>query len=569
MQQLSAQDRERFLREMSARSLDVLVIGGGITGAGVALDAAARGYKVGLVEKSDFASGTSSKSTKLVHGGLRYLPEFDFALVREALAERSLLLANAPFLVRPIGFVLPLYKETHRPLGTPVVPPLGIGMTQLVDSALLLYDLMAGRLNVRRHRRLSTQDTLRTAAILKAGGLQDSFVYYDAQTDDSLLTTTVMRTAVAHGAAVANYVEVTGFETEGDRIAAAKAIDRLSGEPVVIPAKTIINACGVFAGRLESLAGGLSSTRITPAKGVHITVSREALPVSRTAVVLPETDDGRLLFIVPWGSRVIVGTTDTEGGDIDRPQASPADIDYLVRHVNRYVAAGISKEDIVSSWAGYRPLVSTPGNSKLSSRLSRTHAVIDGPGGMLTIVGGKLTTYRRMAEDVIDHMSRIRGEPVRHVTAHLPLFGSDHWLQAASAVKSAAGTYSLSADTVDHLGCYGSSALHVLRLLESDAGLSSRILPELPYIMAEVVFSCRFTMAVTLADVLMRRLHVSTEDWDHGLGIAPQVAECMAGELGWDETECRRQVEDYHRSLAMEGLVMSEAAAKSQDGQQT
>jgi glycerol-3-phosphate dehydrogenase len=555
MQVLSYQERSGALREMADKGVDILVIGGGITGAGVALDAAARGFRVGLVEKADFASGTSSKSTKLVHGGIRYLPQFDFALVREALVERGLLSRNAPFLVQPIGFVLPLYKGAKKPLGTSISPPWGIGMSYVLLSGLIIYDLLAGRLGVGRHRRLGARRAVRLAPCLNQEGLIDAFIYYDAQTDDTRLTSTVIRTATGKGVKAANYAEVTGFTQSGGRITSAQVRDTLSGEMLDIKAGTIVNAAGVFAGRIESLAGDDSQVRIEPAKGTHLTVPRNVLKIGRDAVVLPETDDGRLLFIVPWGPRVTIGTTDTPGGDIDRPVADDADIAYLLRHVNRYMSCHITEADVISAWAGYRPLVSSRKRGVASSRLSRTHVVLDSPGGMITIVGGKLTTYRRMAQDAMDHVERNLGKRVSvlrppHVTEHLPLAGSEGWQQAAEKVRASAATYGLQPDTVRHLGAYGSSALTILQLLDEDRSLSRRVVADLPYIMAEVVFACRYEMAIQLDDVLVRRLHVNFEDWDHGLEAAPDVASVMSLELGWDAGQTADQLARYSQLVA-------------------
>src|SRR5690349_12029156 len=428
---LSATERSAALEQMAAEGVDIFVVGGGITGAGVAVDAAARGYRVGLVDKGDFAGGTSSKSTKLVHGGIRYLPQYDFVLVREALVERGLLVRNAPFLVQPIGFVLPLYADAKRPLGTPIVPPRGIGMSYLLQSGLLLYDILSGRLGVRRHRRLSKRAVMQMAPCLKTEGLKDAFIYYDGQTDDTRLTATVIRTAAGHGALVANYAELTRFDLENERITAAYVRDRLTGTEHRIRVGTVVNAAGVWAGRIEALTGGEPQIHVEPAKGVHLTVPRSALKMGKDAIVLPETEDGRLLFIVPWGARVTIGTTDTEGGDIDRPAATQDDVAYILRHIKRYMQCTLTEADIISTWAGYRPLVRYTKSDVASSKLSRTHAVIDSPGGMVTIVGGKLTTYRRMAQDTVDHISRAQGDPIAHVTERLPLAGTVGWQEAA------------------------------------------------------------------------------------------------------------------------------------------
>lgn len=552
MQLLSYRERDDALHRMSSEGVDILVIGGGITGAGVALDAAARGYRVGLVEKSDFSSGTSSKSTKLVHGGIRYLAQFDFALVRESLVERGLLMRNAPFLVQPVGFLLPLYAGAKRPMGMPIRPPFGLGMGLLLRAGLLAYDLMSGRLGIKRHRRISKGTAGRLFPCLNTDKLEDAFIYYDAQTDDSRLTATVIRTAAQHGALVANHAELKGLQQVGGRIKAALVEDGVSGRSFSIRTGTVVNAGGAFAGRIEELAGP-STIRIKPAKGVHLTVERQALKLGRGAIVLPETDDGRLLFLVPWGAHVTIGTTDTEGGDIDRPRADKDDVAYLLRHVNRYMRCNLQESDIISAWAGYRPLVTSRKSAQASSRLSRTHAVLDGPGGMVTVVGGKLTTYRRMAQDTIDHIARQQGKPVAHATERLPLSGSEGWPRAHEDLKAAAAEFQLKPDTLRRLALYGSSSRVILDLIRADPDLATRIVPGLPYIMAEVIYACRYEMALDLADLLERRLRVSFEDRSHGVEVAPRVAALMAEELGWDETETKCQVNNY-RSIVAESF---------------
>ena len=545
MEDLSLVQRAAALEHMAAAGVDLLVVGGGITGAGVALDAAARGYRVGLVERDDFASATSSRSTKLVHGGIRYLPHFDFPLVREGLVERGRLARNAPFLVHRLGFVLPLYKENRRPLGTPIVPPRGIGLTYLLQSGLLLYDILAGRLGLARHRRIGAANAARVLPCLRTEGLLDAYVYYDGQTDDARLTLAVLRTAARHGAQLANYAAVTGFRREGGRIVSADVRDHLGERTLTIPVGTVVNAGGVFAGDIEALTGEQSHVRIQPAKGVHITVPREALGIDGAAVVFPETEDGRLMFVVPWGPRVIIGTTDTEGGDIARPEADGSDVAYILRHVNRYMRCRLTEADVISTWAGYRPLVSSRDPNVPSSRLSRTHVVVDSPGGMVTVTGGKLTTYRRMAEDAVDHVSRAQERPIRHVTEQMPLEGTDGWPAVRAGLAGAAGRYALGADTLRQLDRYGARAQVILDLLAEEPALAERIVPDLPYILAEVAFACRYEMAATLADVLDRRTHVSLEDWAHGAVAAPAVARLMARELGWSAEEAAQQLARY------------------------
>jgi glycerol-3-phosphate dehydrogenase len=386
---------------------------------------------------------------------------------------------------------------------------------------------------------------MQMAPCLKTEGLNDAFIYYDGQTDDTRLTATVIRTAAGHGALVANYAELTRFDLENERITAAYVRDRITGTEHRIRVGTVVNAAGVWAGRIEALTGGEPQIHVEPAKGVHLTVPRAALKMGKDAIVLPETEDGRLLFIVPWGARVTIGTTDTEGGDIDRPAATQDDVAYILRHIKRYMQCTLTEADIISTWAGYRPLVRSTKSDAASSKLSRTHAVIDSPGGMVTIVGGKLTTYRRMAQDTVDHISRAQGDPIAHVTERLPLAGTVGWQEAARQVANAAPRDGLRPDTVRRLDRYGAAAGVILDLIAADPALSARVVPDLPYIMAEVVYACRYEMALTLDDVLDRRLRVNFEAWDHGSAAAPAVAALMARELGWDAAETARQVDEY------------------------
>ena len=543
---LSFRERDQVIEKMARDGIDVLVVGGGVTGSGVALEAASRGYSVGLIDKNDFASGTSSKSTKLVHGGIRYLPQFDFALVHEGLVERGLLARNAPHLVKPLGFVLPLYKENKRPMGTPIVPPFGIGMSLLMEAGLLLYDTMAGKLGIGRHKRISRDRIRELAPSLKQDGLTAAFIYYDGQTDDTLLTLSILRTAAERGAALANYVELQGFELQGGLIVAARVRDTVSGTTRLIRCKSVINAGGAFAGRIEEMAGK-STIVIRPAKGVHITVSRDALPISDHAVVLPETPDGRLLFLVPWNTRVTIGTTDTKGGDVDNPRADALDIQYLLETTNHYLDKKLSHADIISAWAGYRPLISASGAVGETKSLSRTHIVHDGPGGMVTITGGKLTSYRRMAQDTLDHLQRQRGQQVTHFTEHLALDGADDYIACAADITAAAHGFGWNEDVVRRLAQYGSESRKLLEWCLQDASLARQLASDLPYTFVEVRYACRHEMAVHLEDVMIRRLHVNFEDRSRGFASMQKIAELMAAELGWSPAETQMQIDRYRR----------------------
>lgn len=546
MHKFSHLERAAALERMEQAGVEVFVIGGGITGVAVAMDAAARGYRVGLVEKADFASGTSSKSTKLIHGGLRYLPQLDFGLVQEALVERGLLLQNAPWIVKPLGFVLPLYSWNKRPLGMPFAPPLGLGLDWMVQSGLLLYDTLAGRRNLRRHSRLSLSEAQRRAPALRPEKMTHTFVYYDGLTDDARLTMTVLKTAVGQGALAANYTEVTGFDIAEGQIKAVHVRDTLSGRTYTVRARHVVNAGGVFAQRIEELTGLPSQLTVEPSKGVHLVFSRETLPMGEDALVLPETDDGRLLFLIPWKDRVIVGTTDTEGGDVDAPTTTEADAAYLLDHCRRYLSVTLREEDILSTFAGYRPLIKSQSTDKAASaQLSRSHAVLDGPADMVSIVGGKLTTWRRMAEDTMNFLAKRDGRAPSAITRGMPLAGTEGWPEAAQRI--AQDGFGLPPDISAHLGAfYGAHLQDVLALGEENPEWLRPLVPDLPYLMAEVVYACRYEMALTLDDVLSRRTRIVLEDRQQGRTAAREVAEVMAIELGWHEGEVTRQVDAYN-----------------------
>src|SRR2546421_10275584 len=493
MHSLSSTERRHNLTNLTGERYDVLVIGGGVTGAGVALDAAARGYRVALVEKIDFASGTSSKSTKLVHGGIRYLPNFDFALVHEALVERGILLQNAPFLVSPLGFVLPIYEGDRHPVGMPFTTPKGIGLGLFLDIGLWMYDALAGRRNIRLHRHLRRKGVLKLAPTLVPEGLKDGYMYYDGQTNDVRLTLALIRTAAQFGATITNYTEVTSFISEHGRVTGVNVHDRLGDQQLTVHARHIVNATGIFAEEVEELTGTEPLVRIEPSKGVHLVLSREDLKLGDAAIVLPETEDKRILFIVPWESRAIFGTTDTGTGDLDHPVTTHEEIAYLLKYLNRYLSVNLTEKDIVSTYAGYRPLVKPRDVNESTAKLSRSHAIIQNPTGLVSIVGGKLTTYRRMAQDTVDVLGKRDGMKLVHPTENLPLHGSAGWLVKRKELASQAATLGLDADIMDHLGhSYGTEAETVLNLVAGDASLGKRLIDDLPYILAEVIYACRY-----------------------------------------------------------------------------
>lgn len=544
---LSLMERERF---------DVLVIGGGVTGAGVALDAVARGYRVALVEKVDFASGTSSKSTKLVHGGIRYLPNFDFSLVHEALVERGILLRNAPFLVRPVGFVLPIYKGDRHPVGIPFTTPGGVGLGLVLNIGLWFYDALAGRYNVKRHRHLRRETLLKLAPGLVSQDLKDGFIYYDAQTNDARLTMALIRTAAQYGATIANHTEVTSFISEAGKITGARVRDRLSEREFTLHARHIVNATGIFSEQVEALTGYEPLVQVEPSKGVHLVFSREQIKLGDDAIVLPETDDKRILFIVPWEARAVFGTTDTGSGDLDHPTATREDVTYLLNHLKRYLSVDLTEEDIISVYAGYRPLVRSRSPKHSTAKLSRTHAVLEAPSGLVTIVGGKLTTYRRMAQDTVDVLSRRDGSvPPPHPTLNLPLQGSAGWPAKQRDLEEKGAALGLDPQVLTHLGrSYGSDASEILKLVEEDAALGTRLIADLPYIRAEVVHACRQEMAMTPHDVLARRTSITLEDRHQGLGVVEDVSGLMAQELGWSLEQQQRMLESF-RALVQQQVI--------------
>lgn len=555
MEPLTAAARAAYLQRLGQEQFDVLVIGGGITGAGVALDAASRGYRVALVEKADFASGTSSKSTKLAHGGIRYLPQFDFPMIQEGVVERGLMVRHAPFLVRPQPFVIPVYEHMRWPSSLPVRPPTDFGLAFVLDLGLWMYDLMAGWLNIGRHKRISSQETLRRAPKLRRQGLKKALLYYDAQTNDAQLTITVLRTAAQFGAVVTNYSRVTGFTRANGKLTGAVVCDVLTNQEVSISARHIINATGVFAEQVVALTGDESKAGVEPSKGIHLVVARERLGISDTAVVLPETEDGRILYVIPWQSRAIIGTTDTGSGNLDDPQANPEDIAYLLKHVNEYLEVNLTSEDILSVYAGYRPLVKSRGAR--AAELSRTHVVLQEVNGMVTIVGGKLTTYRRMAQDTVDVLAKRDGMPISHPTRRLLLAGAIGWRNAKREIEARGRLLGLAPDIIEHLEFnYGGNARSILDLIEEEKekSLSERLVSDLPYIRAEVVYACRAEMAMTLEDMLARRTRIILEDGTRGAGVAPEVAAIMARELGWSSDQTHAQVEQY-RALVEHQLV--------------
>ncbi|MDP9441287.1 MAG: glycerol-3-phosphate dehydrogenase/oxidase, partial [Actinomycetota bacterium] len=482
--------RAAALQRLAGEDFDLLVVGGGITGAGVALDAAARGLRVALVERSDYASGTSSRSSKLVHGGLRYLQQREYRLVYENLSERQRLLDNAPHLVRPLPFLIPLFGKQGAVNTT---------VAKAYRTALWLYDATGGVRIGKRHQRITKEEALGHLPTLDADLLSAAFLYHDAQADDARLTLTLVRTAVLdHGAVAANYSPVAELVKEGRRVAGARLADGTE-----ILASAVVNATGVWVDGLRCMAEGCDPGAIRPAKGVHVTVPRSLLPAD-VAAVLPVGGDRRSIFVVPWAERVYIGTTDTDyHGDLDDPQVSAEEIAYLLGAVNQFVTRKLTESDVVGTWAGLRPLVRNE-SSVRTADLSRRHRVVVSPTGLVTITGGKLTTYRRMAEDTVDEVVKMLGRGLgRSPTGNLTLRGGEGF--AEFRARAAAGL-GLSPDQFSHLaGRYGTETRTVAAMVVNEPALGQPLVPGLPYLKAEALYAARYEMAHTLDDILSRR----------------------------------------------------------------
>jgi glycerol-3-phosphate dehydrogenase len=536
---LDARDRAAMLSRLATERFDVLVIGGGITGAGAALDAASRGLRVALVEARDLASGTSSRSSKLIHGGLRYLEQFDFKLVYEALRERDLLVSKlAPHLVKPVSFMYPLYKKmVERPY---------------VGAGLVLYDAMEGpRRPVPHHRHLTARGALKRAPALSPDRLAGAMLYYDAQVDDARHTLTVARTAAAHSAVVATRVSAVGLlrEAGGTRVTGARVRDEESGREITVTSEVVVVCAGVWTDQVHELAGVQAGYRVRMSKGVHIVVPRAAVDAN-TGMIL--RTDKSVLFFIPWGEHWIVGTTDTDwSGDRAEPTATEEDIEYILAAANRVLAHPLTRADVTAVYAGLRPLVDPRvghNGSKPTTKLSREH-VVDAPvPGLVSVAGGKFTTYRLMARDVVDAAVADFGREVPgSVTEQVPLLGADGLAAVQPAAGRLAEDYGVTRAAVEHLlGRYGTLAEEVLKPIRADAGLARPLAEPHPYLRAEVAYAVTHESALHVEDVLMRRTRLFIESADAGVGAAADVSAIMGRLLGWSR---RRRAAETRRYL--------------------
>jgi glycerol-3-phosphate dehydrogenase len=528
-------ERAPSLRRLADEQFDVLVVGGGITGAGVALDAASRGLRTALVERDDFASGTSSKSSKLVHGGLRYLQQKEFSLVYEALYERQRLLENAPHLVHVLPFLVPIMQRGGM---------IDRRISRVLGTALWMYDLTGGWRIGKRHHRISVDVARAHMPTLDPAALASAYLYYDAQADDARLTLAIARSAADHGAAVVNHTELVGLVKEGGRVCGARVRTREGGpgDDFEVRARSVVNAAGVWADEVRTIDEGADPISIRPAKGVHVTV-----PWSRVrndiAAIIPVPGDKRSVFVIPWGDATYVGTTDTDyQGAIDDPACTGEDVDYLLAALNSVLEDPLTRADVVGTWAGLRPLLR--GGSTRTADLSRKHSVHSSPSGVVTVTGGKLTTYRRMAADAVDAVGTIVGVTSSSRTKHLRLHG---------ATGAGIPPVGVEASVREHLsGRYGADAPAVARLVQADPALAAPLVEGQPYLRAEAVYAVRDEMARTLDDVLSRRTRARIFARDASDAAAGSTAALLATELGWTDAERDAQVASYRASIAAE-----------------
>jgi len=548
----SVAHRAADLADATGGVLDVLVVGLGATGAGVALDAASRGFTVAAVDMGDLASGTSSKSSKLIHGGLRYLENYEFGLVHEGVTERQLLQRLAPHLVRPMDFVYPVWPDTARRR------LLGIGMTT--------YDVFAGVRNVRRHDRITAEQAIELAPALERSGCAYAYLYGDCATDDARLVLAVTRQARRFGAIVLTYAEVTGLLFDGERIVGAQLTDRLSGERCEIRARYVVNATGVWVDRLLGMAEPGRAPMVQPSKGVHLVVPRDRLPLDAASVLLPSRQgDARSMFAIAWGHQTILGTTDTAyDGPLDGLGLTEADVEYVLAAGNAVFDRGLAPDDVVGAWAGVRPLLRGDGSDAMGD-LSRRHTLLDPGTGLLTITGGKLTTYRRMARDVVDRLVHADGRRARCRTEEIPLGLSRPFEPFRDEIVEAARSLGLS-EAVGKLLVrqQGEAAADVLSLVAGDEAAgrprARPVSPAADHIFAEVLYAAREEGAATLDDVFSRRMRLSLRARDAALPAAAEAAGILAGEIGRDAAWAAAQVASYAAAVRAERGVLGLAA---------
>jgi glycerol-3-phosphate dehydrogenase len=539
---LSPETRAAAIERLaSGEELDVLVVGGGVVGTGCALDAVTRGLTTGLVEARDFASGTSSRSSKLVHGGLRYLEMLDFRLVHEALTERGLLLTRlAPHLVRPVPFLYPL---TH------------LGWERgYVEAGLSLYDSLARSTGndggLPWHKHLSRRATLRIAPALKKSALTGAVQYYDAKVDDARHTMEVARTAMTYGAHVASRVAAVGFLRQGERVTGVRALDKLTGREFDVHARQIVNATGVWTDETQAMVGERGQFHVRASKGIHLVVPRDRIH-SRSGIIL--RTEKSVLFVIPWGRHWIIGTTDTHW-ELDKahPAATSADIDYLLERVNAFLTTRLTQADVEGVYAGLRPLLA--GESEQTSKLSREHVVAHPTPGLIVVAGGKYTTYRIMARDAIDEAARTLGGSIpESTTQDIPMVGAVGYQAMWNRRAALAEESSLHVERIEKmLMRHGILTTEILDLIAADHSLGEPLPCGEDYLRAEIAYAASHEGALHLDDVLARRTRLSIETFDRGIGASRPAAEIVAPILGWDAATIDNEVEHYRQRVEAE-----------------
>ena len=547
---LSTAQRTADLERMRSQTFDIVVIGAGSTGTGAALDAATRGLRVALVDARDFAAGTSSRSSKLIHGGLRYLEQFEFGLVREALRERSLLLNTiCPHLVRPVSFLMPLENRFwERPY---------------IGAGLILYDGLGGANGLRRHRHLSRRGALKVAPGLRPDALIGAIQYQDCKIDDARHTLTVARTAAQYGAAVASSAPVVGFLREAGRVTGVRVHDRQSGDEIDVAAREVINATGVWTDDVQDLVGERGKFKVRASKGIHVVVPRDRVQLDTGLILRTEKS---VLFVIPWGRHWIIGTTDTDW-DLDKahPAASATDIDYVLGQVNKVLASPLTHEDVEGVYAGLRPLLAE--ESAATSQLSREHTVASPAPGLVSVAGGKYTTYRVMGRDAVDAAVRGLDEKVPpSATQVTPLLGAEGyrvlWNQRARLARESG----LHVERIEHLlGRYGSAIHDLLDEVRRDPDLGRPLEGADDYLRVEVRYAASHEGAMHLDDVLARRTRISIETFDRGLASAEPAAALMGDVLGWTGDQRAAQVQLYRQRVAAERESQTKADDQAAD----
>jgi glycerol-3-phosphate dehydrogenase len=537
-----------MIQALKGGKFHIAVIGGGATGAGIALDAATRGLKVALIEKDDFAAGTSSRSTKLIHGGVRYLEQavkrFDkdqYHLVKEALHERATLIKLAPHLSHPIALVTPLYSWMEVPY---------------YRAGLKMYDWLAGQKNLSPSRYLNAKAARKNFPMLKSKGLRGGVLYYDGQFNDARMNVCIALTAMEQGAVVLNHTEVISLIKENKRLAGIKVREEATGEEFEIHADVIINATGPFTDRIRRLEDPECKPMLKASSGIHIVLDKRFSPPT-TGLLIPKTEDGRVLFLLPWLDHTLVGTTDNPAPVQENPKPAEEDIQYILRHLKKYFDVPVTRQDVLSSWSGLRPLVADP-KATDTAKLSRDHVIHVGPAGLMSVAGGKWTTYRKMAQDAVDHAIELAQLPAQgpSQSERTPIHGAKGFSEQLP--KQLESDYGLPPDVAHHLAhSYGGYALAIAQLAKE--GYGKRLAEAHPFLEAEVVYGIRREMARSPIDILARRIRLTFLDAASARKALPRVLDLLTKELGWNETQ--RNLEEQKFFYYLDHIPMAETAS--------